>query len=216
MSDYKKLNNYVERLQICEESKYDELFTDFYSELESIWSSRRVIASLAYQYRLGEDDAQSIANLTLLDVIKTYDTSKGHFYLYLSSSIANACKKRAKENIKHANANVSSFETSMEDDPKMIPHIPHGDAEEEAIEFLQKESEQHRLLAYLRGKTDEKCRQALSAFLKSETCTYNGAAKLLGIDNETAKRRIRKVAKQFDSSIHGSLYDYLTVHTYPA
>lgn len=216
MSDYKKLNNYVERLQVCEESKYDELFTDFYLELESIWSNRRVIASLAYQYRLGEDDAQSIANITLLDAIKTYDTSKGHFYLYLSSSIANACKKRAKENIKYANANVSSFETSMEDDPKMIPHIPHGDAQEEAIEFLQKESEQHRLLAYLRGKTDEKCRQALSAFLKSETCTYNGAAKLLGIDNQTVERRIKKVAKQFNPKEHGLINDYFTVPTISA
>ncbi|GGP13478.1 hypothetical protein [Oceanobacillus neutriphilus] len=214
MIDHQKLNMYVTRLQTCETSEYDSLFSDFYRELTSAWSSEGAIDSLVYKYRLEKEDVLSLANRMSFELIEKYKESEGNFYHFLSTSISRKLIDEAKKRNERANAQASSFETSMEDDPNMIPFIPHANAEEEAIEFLQKESEQQQLLAYLREKTDEKCRQAMSAFSKSTT--YNGAAKLLGIDNETAKRRIRKVAKQFDSSIHGSFYDYFTVHTYSA
>ncbi len=224
MHDYKKLNSYVESLQSCDdELQYDELFTDFYLELSDIWSSKGVIGSLAYKYHLDADEVLSIANIKILDVIKTFNTSQGHFYHYLSASIANACKQRAKENNKHANANVSSFETSMEDNPAFIPYIPHANAEGDAVEFLQKESEQHklptslleseqcRLLTSLLERADDKCRQAVAALSKSKS--YREVAKHLGISHPAAKRRVEKVAKQFNSDVHGSIYDYLTVPT---
>jgi len=212
LHNYKKLNSYVESLQSCDDDlQYDELFTDFYLELSDIWSSKGVIGSLAYKYRLDADDVLSIANIKILDVIKTFNTSQGHFYHYLSASIANACKQRAKENNKHAKANVSSFETSMEDDPSIIPFIPHANAEEEAIEYLQKESEQYQLLTSLLERADEKCQQAVAALSKSNS--YRAIAKQLGISHPAAKRRVEKVAKQFNTTEYGSIYDYFTVPT---
>lgn len=211
MSNYKKLNKYVLKLQICESSDYDSLFSEFYRELTSIWSSKGVIRSLANKYRLDEDDVLSIASFKSYELIEKFDETQGDFYHLLSTSISRKLIDAADKRNEHANAHAASFETSMEDDPNIIPFIPHANAEEEAIEHLQKESEQRQLLAYLVEKADDKCQQALSAFSKSKS--YREVAKLLGISHPAVKRRIKKVAKQFDSNKHGSIYDYFTVPT---
>lgn len=211
MINHQKLNKLVQRLQNCESSEFDTLFTDFYLEIKAVWTRKGVIQSLAYKYRLWEDEVQSVADFKVFELIDGFDPERGNFYHLLSTSISRKLIDKAKERNEYANTHVEPFETSMEDDPNLIPFIPHANAEDEAIELLQKESEQRQLLTQLLERADIKCRQAVSALSHSKS--YREVAKLLGISHHAAKRRVEKVSKHFDSGVHGNIYDYFTVPT---
>lgn len=208
-----RINVIVGKLQelIPKTPEYDETFTELYEEVRQRWYAEGALSSLMNKYQLTEDEVLSTALEKLRTAIDNFSDFNKAFYNYLSTCISNECKNLASSKYEVRKIEGTSIEYLIEEEPQFLGKLPHANAEDEAVEFFQKESEQRQLLANLLDKADEKSRQAVEALSKFET--FHAAAKQLGISNHAVKRRVRKVAKLYNRNEYGNITDYFTVET---
>lgn len=205
-----KINSLVESLQLenPHTEAFDRKFTVLYEHVSERWRSDNVLTSLARKYNEPESEILSIALDKIYETVQTFYKKEFAYYNYLSRSISLGCANVLKKKYDRDKEELTENISNMENDPKLVDFIPQSNN----IEEFQKSSEQRQLLAHLLEKADDKSRQAVIAFSSSKS--FLEAAKLLGVDDKTVKRRVEKVAKLFDPSKYGaSIQDFFTVPT---
>lgn len=211
----KQLNNLV----ISYQTTKDELvFSKVYAEVVKRWHREGSFSKLSTRYRLDFADVESLANYELLNVIDSYK-DVGDFYNMLSVVISRRCIDRSRKLTSKRNAEISlDASISYEDDNAegfdnpLLNFLIHANVEDEAIENLQRNSDQRQLIAHLTDEASDKSVQAIKAYVESDF-SYTRAAKLLGMKYDTVKRNVEKVASCFDANQNGFIYDYFTVAT---
>ena len=191
------------------EEPTDDNFWALYQEVTTRWTEANVISKLANKYKLDFSEVKTAVEEKIYLVAEKYEIEKGNFYNLLSASVSNACidLQRYCERI---NRNTISIETDEYDDYSLLNLLPHANAEDKIIEYLQKESDQRQLITNLVANAPEKCRQALEALAKYDF-SYTDAAKHLNTSYPAVKRRVEKLSEYFSEEKYGHLYDYYTV-----
>lgn len=206
----KQLNNLVISYQ---ESKDELVAKEIHEIVTSIWERGKVLHSLAWRYGVEIAEVESLANFLLYEKIKTYE-HVGDFYNLLSVSLSRRCINIRRDHAKFID-NEISLESSVndeDDENPLIKFLVAANAEDEAVENLQRKSDQRQLIASLIDKAPEKCRQALKAYIESDY-SYTKAAKLIGVKYDTVKRRVENIANYFDPNKFGQVSDYFTEPT---
>lgn len=206
-----QLNNLVISYQ---ENKCDITFSEIFRKVSETWSQRRVILSLSRKYGLEYDEVVSLANNLVFELASKYRPT-GDFYKLLSVALSRKCISLRRDSARYIEDEVSldaSISAEEDSESTLIDFLIHANVEEEAIENLQRESDQRQLIAQLIDKAPDKSRQALKAYVESDF-SYTVAAKLLGTKYDTVKRRVEKIANYYDANHNGELYDYFTVAT---
>lgn len=214
----KQLNNLV----ISYQNLSDEpSFSLVYEEVRRRWKKDNVLTSLSRRYGLDYSEVESLANEVMYDIVRNYDRS-GDFYNFLSSRLSSRCidmrrrlSYRQEREVSLQSSITEEDSLDNEVDNPIIDFLVAANAEDEAIENLQRKSDQRQLIAHLLAKAPEKNRQALNALVESNH-VYLQAAKLIGVKPDTVKDRVRKIATYFDANRNGHYYDYFTVETEPA
>lgn len=203
-----QINRLVSDLQeATNDQEFDARFSLLYEKVNERWISDRVIQSISSRYNIPEQDVLSVALDKLYETCKTFYKKEFAYYHYLSRAISLGCANILKQRYREVTEEPTENLSAMEDDPTLVEFIPKSNN----VDDFQKTSEQRQLLAQLLEKADDKCRQAVEAYSKSES--FLEAAKLLGIDDKTVKRRVEKVAKHFNHAMYGDVYEYFTVPT---
>lgn len=176
--------------------------------------NQKQINWMSNKYGLERQDVEGVVYWKIYDVSNRYDRQKGDFLHQISREIKRACidiyRKRQKLKVQFSYYVDENGQCIDIFENKYIQSVT-VDAEQEIIEYLIKECDQRQLIATLYGQANEKCREALLAYSVSNS--FLDAAKRLGIDNQTVKRRIRKISKYFDANQSGDITDYFTVPT---
>jgi hypothetical protein len=194
----------------CESS-----FNELYRIATAKWPS--LLNRLAGKYYLDRLDVESMANLKLYQIAKSYDPSLGNFTNALSTAIKRGCIDlvRKKKIIDDHQSLVSANTDDEGNVQDPFENLATANAEDEIIEVLQKNRDQRLLIATLMIDADDNTRQCLSAY--AETGSYRDAAKLLGKNDKNAVLRpIRKLSRKFDANQFGDIADYFTVPTVKA
>lgn len=207
----KQINELVEDFQ---STGCDIFFRDLSKTLTKAWRKDGAIRGLARRYGITEGEVMSIALERAYRLTNVYETGKGDFYRLLSRTLSNACIDELRRNKRHETVPLDSVKES-DDDWDLLDYIPTGNAEDEAIEFLQIKNDQRQLVASMLDKAPDKCRQAVEAYIESDF-SITDAAKRLGVSYPTAKRRIEMLSRFYSENQYGNLNDYFTVATVPA
>lgn len=206
-----KLNNYVLSYQ---STKNEETFLVIYNEVMRRWRNANLYILLSKRYKLCRSDVEGIALEKLFHTVKSYKLN-GDYYNMLGTSIRRACIDEFRKQEKRRNdISMESFKDKEDMEINLAEYLVCANAEDEAVQELQIKNDQRQLIVSLLEKANEKSRQALFAYSKSRS--YRQAGKLIGIDNQTVERRIKKISKYFDANRKGSIYDYFTVATTPS
>ena len=208
----KQLKNLVISYQ---ESSCEVKFSEIFEKVSEVWKRNKVLYSLARKYGLDFSEVESLANWILYETVNKYE-STGNFYNFLSVALSRKCINLRRDSAKYIDNEISLNTTTNSDeddsDNPLLDYLVCANAEDEAIENLQKKSDQSQLVAQLIDKAPEKCSQALKAYVESDF-SYPEAAKLLNTSYPAVKRRVEKIATYFDANQNGSVYDYFTVAT---
>lgn len=209
--NHTQLNNLVISYQ---ESRCEVTFSEIFERVSEFWKRNRVLHSLAKKYQLDFAEVESLANYTLYEIVDKYKDS-GDFYRYLSTSLSRKCINLRRDSAKYLENELSlDASVASEDDSEnpLIEFLVHANVEDEAIENLQRKSDQRQLIAHLLDKAPSKSLQAIEAYVETDF-SYTQAAKLVGAKYDTVKRRVEKVASYYDANRSGSIKDYFTVAT---
>lgn len=209
--DNEKLNSYVTSYQ---STKKEDTFLVIYNEVMRRWRNANLYTLLAKRYKLCVTEVEGIALEKLFYTVNYYRPD-GDYYNMLGTSIRRSCIDEFRKNEKRINdISIESFKDKNDMEIDLSEFLVCANAEDEAIQELQIKNDQRQLIVKLLEKANEKSRQALNAY--SVSSSYLEASKLLGVDNQTVERRIKKISKYFDANQNGTIYDFFTVATIPA
>jgi hypothetical protein len=210
MQNNKSIGNLIREYQ---STKSEDVFNKIYLTATANWKSLFKTLSKSFPY-IDETEIDSMAHVKLYEITVTYDNSKGDFYHYLSAAIRKGCLYLARKQ-KHRNDHESLVSAKTDDEGNEIEFfdtIERANAEDEALDSLQKNSDQRQLIAALLSNADSNTRQSVEAFMMSDS--FRDAAKLLGKkDKNSVIRPIRKLSRKYDGNQFGDIQDYFTVAT---
>lgn len=185
----------------------DYEFTDIFNLVAPV--SFRRARGLAEKYQLDQQDVESTINFKIMQVVTSYEDSKGPFFKQLNAAINKGCIDLCRKNSPDKNQTFISLDN--EDFSDKLAPTSETTAEDDAITKMQKECEQRQLLANLILDADADTRQSVHAFLDGGS--YGKAAKLISVEKKTIQRRIKRLARKFDANKMGQITDYFTVPT---
>ncbi len=209
---YDNLDFMVKRYQ---QTQSDELYSEIYETITKLW--RKAIRRNATLYGIETEEVECIAHEKLAKISLSYDPPNGPFTMILFTAIKNGCKDELDKRTRNAKKEYltspiideDGTETDLLDNVEIKVEGVTPNAETEAVESLQKNSDQRQLIANLRDCVDEKARQSLDAFEESDY-SFKGAAKLLGVSDNTVRNRIQSIARYYDTNRFGDIHDYFT------
>ncbi|MDQ0174441.1 sigma-70 RNA polymerase sigma factor region 4 domain-containing protein [Bacillus chungangensis] len=187
---------------------FSEIYFTYYSD------NKRIVEKLSAKYKIDEADIESMINDKLMKVVENLDIAIGNFKKEMAVAVKNGCldliRKMSRENSYLADNYLVDEDGDDLEIFEVVSVAPTTD--DEFIVNLQKNRDQRQLVAELLRKADEQTLTSISAFV--QTNSYRQAAKQVGLScHKAMKKRIRRIARQYDANRFGSYHDYFTVPT---
>jgi DNA-directed RNA polymerase specialized sigma24 family protein len=205
-----------------QQTKDNDIFEMLYDIIAKDWDKRS--ERVADYYGLDHHDVREMYDMKLWRLLDTYDPSKGNFQHALNRAIRYGLidiirKTKTRYSIEFYEPSYFDEGDAENDSPSFFDKVMNIDdlpnAEAVAIEKLQKERDQRRLVAILYERADDYTRRCITAYLIGGS--YEEAAKLLGTCNRsTVFRRIKRLSRHFNADKMGDFRDYFTELTRPA
>lgn len=158
---------------------------------------------MKYITTLGVQDvhaAETIAHDVLLD-----SRTKGYEFKSAKYKSLDYFKRKKVENRRYL---YMDGVLGDEDEFKLENILKFDDISEMSDRMLK---DQRELIMYLSKTTDERTKSIIKTFLTSDKPTKNNVAKHLGLGYEQVNRCLRRLSKEFDENIFGSLEEYINV-----
>lgn len=205
--NHEKLNNLV----FCyQETKDEETARSIHDIITKEWDRTNAFDRLSNIYGLSRNDVESNAYNCLFNALdpEVFRDGRSKFFNLLGRMLSNACKDDVGKLAIFRRADSTEMETQDSGGDGTFSVLDVTGSEDEDIKDFEIKSDQRQLIAELASKADEKCRQALNAFLQTDNAYEAG--KLLGVRNVTVENRIKKLARYFDVNKWGDVSQYLT------
>ncbi|WP_181349441.1 hypothetical protein [Thalassobacillus sp. CUG 92003] len=214
MSKHKQLNELVMRYK---ESRSDSDFNEIYQTISEKYFGKEY--QLARSFNVDELEITALQDDKLLEAIASYEPEKGDFEPYFSVILVNGRKRIAGKTKKRRDKETLLYGNDDESDAATFDriHQQHTDAEPEAPPenyVIKKEAEQRQLLDSLVRNADSSTalivREILSDTTYKRDFNATAIAEVVKVERSRIKRKLRNLAKNYDSSQFGDSYrDYL-------
>jgi hypothetical protein len=187
-----------------------------FSELFKIYDKkiRKLSLKSSIMYNIPENEFRSYLNNRFWIAIKTFESGNGAnfntwFYYNMRQGISRVVRSKLRKvySLEELTLDSSTDEGDFTEKDKLI--ALHRT--EETVFNIKTKEDQRQLISFLTDpdKVDEITTLIVINFDKFDSITALGKA--LGIHHETVKRKLRKLARNYDESIFGDYSDYLAV-----
>lgn len=214
------MKNFVNGLVLqYQQTKDNDIFEMLYDVIAKDWDKQS--ERVADYYGLDRHDVREMYDMKLLQLLDTYDNNKGNFQHALNRAIRYGLidiirKTKSRYNREFYEPSYFDEGDAENDSPSFFDKVMNIDdlpnAEAIAIEKLQKERDQSRLVATLYESVDDYTRRCITAYMIGGS--YKAAAELLGTnDKKKVYLRIKRISRHFNAEKMGDYRDYFTEPT---
>lgn len=134
------------------------------------------------------------------------------FNAYIKPILTQCAARVASRGEKRFHGNVLHVEGLLDEDgSEMFEFADENKLEDIVLERIEKSPDKLLLVRALTEKADEFTVAAVELILLKPNASLNSIASEMGVHHETLKRRLKRLAKNYDESRFGDLSQYLAV-----